>query len=358
MIRYLHFMPIDSPVFNGVLIEMINDHIPNALNEHAFLLAGEKNFREMQGRYPNIRQAKLDRKSFLKAAEKGEHLILHSLFLSSRDIRHIPTDLFRRMTWCVWGHDLYRFPRTFNPFACWRNYRVSRKLRHLQAIAIGFKYDEFEIRRIVGDRVPIHPALYSSGYYKEDIDALLAIRPHTGNKRLEIMIGHCAFPDFNHIKHLDRLARYQGGGRNFRIHLFLSYGTEDYRNKVIAHAHKLFEEEQLCIQTDLLSWNEYILRLSEIDIAILDFERQAAFGNIILLSYLQKKLYLSPTGIMFRALQEEKIPVFDCNQVGEISFETFRKPAPQGPVPDFITSLLDKNGITDQWKTLFTKISE
>lgn len=355
MVRYLHFMPIDSPVFNGVLIDLINEHVPDALTEHLFLLAGEKNIRELGSRYPNIERTELTRDAFLKAAERGEHLILHSLFLSFHDIRHIPGRIFERITWCVWGHDLYGFPKPGNLIERWKFRRAIRKIRKIEAVAIGFKYDEIEIRRIFGNRLPIRSALYSSGYYKEDIDRIVASVPtEPKEERLDIMIGHCAFPDFHHCRHLDNLARFRD--KNIRIHLFLSYGQEHYRDEVIAHARRLFADEQLVIETDMLSWADYIARLAKIDIAILDFERQAAFGNIILLAYLRRKMYLSPTGIMARALRSEGIPVYDCNRIGEISFEDFGCPVPSYPLEQFVEPLLDKQHIIDQWKRLFQEI--
>ena len=168
------------------------------------------------------------------------------------------------------------------------------------------------------------------------------------------MIGHCAFPDFHHHRHLDKLARYRS--EKLRIHLFLSYGQGRYRDEVIAHARELFTEDQLEIETGMLSWQEYIARLARMDVAILDFERQAAFGNIILLAYMRKKLYLSPTGIMARALNSEGIPVYDCNRIGEIPFEELGSPAPLYPLENFVAPLLDKQHIIGQWKQLFQSI--
>ena len=354
MARYLHFMPIDSPVFNGVLIDLINENLPDALTEHLFLLSGEKNIRELGSRYPNIEPTEPTRAAFLKAAERGEHLILHSLFLSFHDIRHLPDRLFERMTWCVWGHDLYGFPSPRNLIERWKFRRAIRKIGKIEAVAIGFKYDEIEIRRLFGDRLPIYPALYSSGYYREDIDRIVATVPTGPKERLDIMIGHCAFPDFHHHRHLDKLARYRS--EKLRIHLFLSYGQGRYRDVVIAHARELFTEDQLEIETGMLSWQEYIARLARMDVAILDFERQAAFGNIILLAYMRKKLYLSPTGIMARALNSEGIPVYDCNRIGEIPFEELGSPAPLYPLENFVAPLLDKQHIIGQWKQLFQSI--
>lgn len=355
MIRYLHFMPIDSPVFNGVLIDLINRHLDRATEEHLFLLGGEKNFRELKERYPNVRFLPHDRRHFIRAAEQGENLILHSLFLSFHDIRHIPTSIFRRVTWCVWGHDLYGFPKPRNLFDRYKNYRALRKIRKIKAIAVGFKYDKAEIEKVIGNRIPIYPALYSSGYYKEDIDAIVAAQPREeADKPLEIMIGHCAFPDFHHIRHLENLARFRD--ENIRIHLFLSYGIDSYRDEVTARARSLFEERKLRIVTEMYTWQEYIAQLSRMDIAILDFERQAAFGNIILLAYLRKKLYLSPTGVMSQALRTERIPVFDCNGLKNISFDDFCRTVPDYSLREFIVPLLDKSHIVSQWKQLFQKI--
>lgn len=353
MVPFLHIFPIDSPVFTRVLIELINQNCPHAHQEHLFYCAGENNFRTLSAEHPNVRHTELSSKRLLELSHEAEHLIFHSMFLSSRDIRRLPNSFFKRVTWCVWGHDLYGLQRKGGWLRRLKNSLVIRKLRHLEAIAIGFKYDQWEIRRLLGEEVPVHSALYSSGYYHEEIDA---IDPPTRDpERLEIMVGHCAFEDFNHLPNLDRLAAYRN--ENIRIHLVLSYGDEAYRERVITHARSLFKEEQLHIQTEILSPSDYIRFLKGMDVVVMDFERQAAFGNLITIAYLKKKLYLSPTGIMSRAFREEGIPIFDCRTIGSISFEEFRTPTPDYSTREYIFPLLDKPSILAQWKNLFNQLT-
>lgn len=355
MVRFLHIFPIDSPVFTRVLIEMINQNCPNAHSEHLFYCAGEKNFCTLSAEHPNVRHTELSRKRLMELSQQAEHLILHSLFLSSRDIRRLPNSFFDHATWCVWGHDLYhRFKQGGNWMHRLKGHIAIQKLRHLEAISIGFKYDSREIRRILGEEVRILPALYGSGYYHEDIDAVEA--PVRDSRALEIMVGHCAYETFNHLPNLDRLVAYRD--ENIRINLVLSYGDAAYRERVIAHARSLFREEQLHIQTEMLSPSEYIRFLKGMDVVVMDFERQAAFGNLITIAYLKKKLFLSPTGIMSRAFREEGIPIFDCRSIGSISFEEFAAPGPDYSIRDYIFPLLDKPTIIAQWKNLFEELTK
>lgn len=350
MARFIHFMPVDSPIFNGEFIKRIN--AMDDIGEHLFLISGKSSLKSLEGTScDNVRyEPEQGLPALRRYSSDADIIVLHSLALSVSDIRHLERKLARKIVWCCWGHDLY-LDRTFKKISVSFKRKVADfNIRNFRAIVAGFKYDEIEIRKLFGSRIPVYNALYTSGYFRDDID--LVVQNHTRtDMRLNVMVGHSGYAFLQHIKQLDRLATYKD--RDFVITLVLSYGEQEYVEQVIRHALAIFGEEKVRIITDFLSWKEYVDLLCDVDIAILDFERQAAFGNLILLAHLGKKLYLSPSGIMNRAFKAEGIATWDCSQIGHISFDAFSRLDKTPVTYPYIESLLDNKHIENQWKKLF-----
>ncbi len=359
MIRFLHFMPIPSPIFNRELIKLINENI-NGENEHQFILSDKNCYLSLKEKYSNIIfEQSITLSTIYKYNTHTVFIIFHSLFLNSRKLLLLKKSVAAKISWCIWGHDLYRnknyspsfigkiFSYTGARYIC--NYLADKKVGCFRQIIAGYKADEIEIRKRFGGNIKIINALYPCGYFSQDIDRII----HNDNKTrttVNIMVGHCAIPFLQHKKLLDRLLNYKN--ENICIVLVLSYGIEEYRNEVIFYAEKLFGKEKINVITDFLPWNKYIELLNNIDIAIFDYEHQAAFGNIIALSYLKKKIFLSKTGVMYQGLLKEHVDIYDCNEIGYITFSNFCSITKQKN-NQYISDLLDKNMVITQWKYVF-----
>lgn len=349
MPRFVHFMSVDSPIFNSVFIQLVNEEMNG--EEHLFLIGGEGTYVTLSKQYKNV-VFELDyRLATIRKYDTGhEILVLHSMFLTSAEFCHLKKEQLKRLVWCVWGHDLYRMPNNGTLKERFYNWMANRKNSNIRAIVAGFKYDTYEIRRRFGNSVPVYHALYSSGYYKHDIDRIIESCKHVDGCT-RIMIGHSAFPYLQHEKLFRQLERYKD--ENILITLVLSYGDETYAARIIKTASSIFGMEKLNIIRNFMNWDEYIQLLGNIDIAIFDFEHQAAFGNLILLSYLKKKIYLSPNGIMYQAFMAEGAEVYSCSDIGKVPFEELKDRNQVNVNSLYAESLLNKENIITQWKQLF-----
>lgn len=351
MPAFIHLMPMDSLIFNGELIRLINNEIDGC--NHLFILSDRASFDQLSTQYTNVRYEPRIRLKTIHQYDQGDSIFfLHSLFLHKTDLCVLKTSLARRMVWCVWGHDLYRAERR-SPINRLKVFLANRKIAQFKAIAAGFSYDEIEIHHRFGHALPVYNALYPSGYFQNDIDQIVATHQRT-DQRTNILVGHSGYSFLQHKKQLDRLAHYKD--KNIVITLVLCYGDKAYIEEVIDYAKTLFEPTQLHIVRQFTSWQTYIDMLCDVDVAIFDFDHQAAFGTLILLSYLQKKLYLSPTGIMYHALHNEQTEVYDCTEIGQIAFGQFTARNSSNTDRSYIISLLDKSNIIAQWKYLFQQI--
>lgn len=358
--KYVHLLPINSPIFNEEYIKLINNNFD--MTEHTFFLRYP--LKEIQNKYLNCI---LDEKCFevdsLKKIEKEyDYIFMHSKFYSNKEILKIKKNTLRKIVWCVWGHDLYERKKSLSKIQSLKHKvkiiimkfaRVDKVISQFKAIVIGYKADELMIRKKYGSSVKILNALYGSGYYKEDIDKIVLDNQKTDDT-IHIMIGHSAFDFLQHKKYLDLLSQYRN--ENIKIVLILSYGSKQYAEEIEEYAKSIYKDKVLIIK-EFINSLEYIKLLNTIDIAIFDYEHQAAFGNIIVLMYLCKKLYLSPTGVMFKGLSAEDIPIYSCNEIKNASFDEFCSRELANYNREYVNNLLDKNHLIQQWSRVFEYLS-
>ena len=101
---------------------------------------------------------------------------------------------------------------------------------------------------------------------------------------------------------------------------------------------------------------DYISLIKSVDLAIFDFKKQAAFGNIILLLYLGKKIYLNYNGIMYNGLTKDGLIVFDAKEIKSGKFLDDNKAAELTPNICYGKNLLSIDYICNQWLTALNDI--
>ena len=350
--KNLHLMSLDSK-FNSYLLKEINDFSPHDIN--MFVWRGCNNF-------PFDADNAIIEPNWFSADYINQHhkewdrIFLHELFLSDRQVLRLSDEAAKKITWVVWGHDLYRKPA--KPKRNWRSvlkylyssmqqksiffsgYRkkLAAKVSLFQRIAIGFPYDEVYIRKKFGATVPVvYGPYFSRDTDRAHADALRELHSKQTHEGTNILIGHCGAKFIQHEKYLRKLAKY----RNHPIHLFLimSYLASPERiEKVEKLAGSLFSKDQYTIITELMPRNEYYEFLAKMDLAIFPFLHQAALGNTKRLAYMGVKLYLDPRGVLAKGFKAGGVGTFDCRKIGWISYE---KLIQSGPLPDRNETLFD-----------------
>jgi len=154
---------------------------------------------------------------------------------------------------------------------------------------------------------------YIEGFYDQNFDLSVSI---TGsekrkNHKKSILIGNSATVSNNHIDcflWLKELAL-----TNIEIVCPLSYGEDNYKEEVILAGENNFSTSFKPI-IHFMKRNEYVKLLSTIDVAIFFNNRSQAFGNIISLIALGKKVFLKPGNPFYINLSRLGIKVFPISE--------------------------------------------
>lgn len=134
-----------------------------------------------------------------------------------------------------------------------------------------------------------------------------------------IQVGNSGDPTNNHIEILIQLKRIINN-ENIAVLCPLSYGDKFYINKLILKGKELLGDRFIPL-TEYLSPNEYKDILSQIDIAIMNHNRQQGVGNIWALLYLKKKVYINGYVTTYNTFKEHGLAIYDTVDLKNIGLE-------------------------------------
>lgn len=223
----------------------------------------------------------------LKLMKKSEKFYFHSLF-DERIILFlfIFRKFLKKSNWIIWGGDLYCYENRKRGFI----YKIWYKIEDYVKGNIGY------VNTLVPEDYQIAKKYYNiKGKYKRaqyvidnDFKFLDTLSPKI-KEETYIQIGNSATPSNNHFKIIDTLSKF----RNEKIKIFciLSYGDKEYGKRVNEYGKKIFGNKFIGI-FNFMKLNEYYVYLSDIDILVFNQGRQQGLGNIFMLSYFEKKIYL------------------------------------------------------------------
>lgn len=145
-----------------------------------------------------------------------DQIFLHELFLTDRQILLLSDEAARKITWVVWGHDLYRkipkpakntrsiaiffyrWLRQNSIFFYGFQNKVTSKISKFRRIATGYSYDEVYIRKKFGNTVPVVYGPYSSkNNSRSQADIYREMHQSNIHTNTNILLGHCGANIFN-----------------------------------------------------------------------------------------------------------------------------------------------------------------
>ena len=145
---------------------------------------------------------------------------------------------------------------------------------------------------------------------------------HTETGITNILVGNSGTESNNHADCFKVLEKYKT--HNIAVSVPLSYGSKEYIEFVKSKAVQTFKEKFEPIE-DFKLRKEYIHKLNSVDIGIMYHNRSQAFGNMITLLSLGKKLFLKRNNPFWELFQKTGIKVFDANAIKNLSFSEFSK---------------------------------
>lgn len=138
-----------------------------------------------------------------------------------------------------------------------------------------------------------------------------------------VLVGNSATESNNHADCFEVLKKFKQN--DIRLSVPLSYGSEDYIDFVKKEGIKIFKNK-FEPQQDFIPREEYVKKLNEVNIGIMYHNRSQAFGNMITLLSLGKKLYLKKNNPLWQLFQNTGIKVFDANTIKNLSYKEFSTP--------------------------------
>ena len=369
--KYLHICAPSTRMLKSYIM-MLQDKFD--LSEHYFLCrvqsTGGDGFTSITGNIINFNdlgKGKI-RKYFAlsKIFKESKNIVIHGFVFNVPWIifLYLHRSHLKRAIWIIWGIDLYNFIRTSG------NKLKNKILNHIEyqcryacktSIAV-FPTDVSVFKKCFGEtkEVMMVPLVFNNVVFQE-YDELINInkssRLQNENKTINIMVGHNAYPFNRHGEVLLLLERFKY--KNIFITLPLSYGNdfvnakENYVESLQHLIKNLSMEEKTRVLTKLIPKTRYNKFLANIDIAILNANRQNALGNIVALLYMGKKVYLAKDNPLFNFFSEKGFEIHDVQEIASSSFDEFVEPI-KTPFPHpWIKFFYSIETAAPRWKIVF-----
>ncbi len=286
------------------------------MQEHIIVFRSRAKEQEIKAIYPDVlfvttRHELISNLSPL--IKKSKRILFHS-FPVSRSLffwlYHMQS--MQKAVWSVWGQDAYWYQYCKKTPENWL-FEMIRKLliKRLDKVFCPVYNDYLYIKKHYRTC-----AQYIHGMYPipTDFERLRLHRNYQkGSDCIHIQIGNSANPTNNTLEILQILASYPT--KNFRIFCPVSYGDDEYADKVIKLGTELFGERFTGIRffMDRIQYAEFI---AGIDILIMNHQRQQGLGNIFSYLYLGKKVYIRSDNSSFSFFALHDIKVYDTIQLG------------------------------------------
>lgn len=317
--KYTHFLLHDEYKFALRLIKIISENDILETDNHLFITRFPKTYNQIS----KFKNTILDQHDFhyllLKYGINTDFIFVHALNYNVINIIfRYPKKFALKTIWRTWGHDVF-YPKSFiqEPlkfifkFILFNLY--IRKIQQFRLIGIANVCDEIICKKYfknVKTLILPYRNLGMEGIFKYAYEYGRNIK----KSKYRIMVGHSGYPSDNHLINLKRLYKYFD--KQLIISLVLSYGEKDYIESVKEKANELFGDKVEIIQ-NMMSYEEYIKYLSTVDVAIMDQLFSSALGNISILLYMGKKIYLNRNGIIQKGFSNENVPFIFTDQIGK-----------------------------------------
>lgn len=208
----------------------------------------------------------------------------------------------------MWGGDLYTYQLGERNWK-WRIREFFRRrvIKNMGNLVTYIEGDVEIARKWYGATGIYHECImYTSNLYKE------YSVPSKQGTAINIQVGNSADPSNNHLEALEKLLPFQN--LDVCIYVPLSYGDKKHAQAVIQQGQQWFGDKFKPL-TEFMPFDEYLLLLGTIDIAIFNHKRQQAMGNTITLLGLGKTIYIRNDVSQWRFFKNKNIVVGDVQKL-------------------------------------------
>ena len=355
----LHIIPRNK--FENDYITSINSLFTPS--EHLFFVYGKNEGYEFPKLdYENVIYANscLEIFPLWKKYSIADKIILHSLYLGRKLLITLSLldFIFRKpMVWCIWGGDLYN--------AHWNELTIGKGLKkYLRRLRIFLRkrlISRIKIAVVAADEdyenlmkwYKTNAKKFFATYYYDLTIPSAEDRISSNDCKINVMVGHSATDNCQHIETFKFLEKYKG---KIRIYSPLSYGDREYAEKVIQAGNEMFGSDFVAL-TKYMNSTEYTRFLDIIDVGIFNNNRQQGNGNIVRMLYLGKKIFISPQNPLFKTYRNNG--AFLYLFPSEFSDETFFTPftdEQKKACTDAINSIYSDESFRRNWEAVFNAL--
>lgn len=319
----IHIIPNDK--FTEKFINLIETEYPDGSN---YIYIYEINQKFVKKQYSNVKYIKDFRREIDLSIANGDNdkIFIHGYFswylLLILSIRLKRKD-FKKVVVIVWGGDLYderlKLKESIDFKLCIHEMIKKRFLKKVR-MYMTFASSDFEILcKWYHTRGVQFDCLYPSNIDKTYLDN---IKKETfPKKEISILIGNSASETNQHVDIINTLSQYKN--ENIQIICPLSYGDKEYGRKIEEYGKKVFGEKFIAIK-EYMSPEKYSDLLNSVEIAVFNHNRQQATGNIEILAYLGKKIYVrSDTTTWAHYVIRDHCNFFDTMEIKNMDFKEF-----------------------------------
>lgn len=350
MKKILHIFKVEK--FTEEFIIFINDNFVN--EKHTFWIHGDKfldgNYDYLD--YPNVEympriEIRLNKMYTEKQLNEFDLIIYHWVIdfsVIEFFLRH--KKLLKKLILYFWGGDRQLF-------GSWKERLIKRYvIEHSTALITITPGEAKEIEMNYHPRGKIFSAMYDSTKTKSILDRLAILEKDSGDT-VNIQIGNSAYPEFHHISILKQLSKYKE--ENIKIFVPLSYGVMEYAEQVIEYGRKIFGNKFIPLR-DFIPLKEFYIILQNMDVAIMDIEKQHALGNIYALIRLGCKMYFREDSLLYNFfLNDVKCKITPINQIEKMDITQFAKYSYDDKWYNRkkVCEKWDEDYLVKQWKKIF-----
>lgn len=354
--QYLHVFASES-IYSQALLSMLDKHF--SLDQHIFLFG----FGRVDKQRSEL-QNKLRSKFFHLRNPFHVLKIILSLYkfkwVYFHYLSYDPTLLFwffnkRRLnqsSWIVWGNDVYSYYKR-NKNIKTRIYECLRRsiIPAFPEIAAFVQEDVDFIKSKYKSDAEYVPILYP---IPVNLDNLQRIPERNQTGIPVFLLGNSADPSNMHIEAIEALSRHKDA--EIKIYCPLSYGgTESYRQQVMQLGKQYFGGKFIPL-TELLDATSYANMLSEVDIALMNHNRQQGLGNILALLYLGKKVYMRTNITSYQFFLRNNAEMFDIEKIKTSDLDDIqRKTQDVSKNKAIVESIIDEKNYLLLWQNLLNK---
>lgn len=334
--KYLHVM--HNSIISTSYIKFITTNFNN--KEHKFII--KKDNRTLFLILKDLRK-------YYTEIKKAEKVYFHGLFDPSIILfLFIFRSFLKKSNWIIWGGDLYCYEKRRNKLIYKLWYKIEDYVKKNIAYVNTLVPQDYDIaKEYYKIKGKYKKAIYAG---KKDYDFLdnLIIKK---KDEIYIQVGNSADPSNNHFEILDMLKKFKN--EKIKIFCILSYGNKSYGLKVNEYGVKHFGNKFIGI-FDFMPANEYWAYLKNIDILVFNQKRQQGLGNIFMLSYFEKKIYLRNNISSWSYLTDDlKLKINSYEDIKNETFEDFIRNDSVGNRNKIVSTVFSNEYVKRIWEDNF-----